>query len=220
MESESSSFLLISLSSLFALINPIGITPIVLSLTENLNIKEYNRTIIKGIFLAAIILLIFALIGQHILSFYDITIQAFKIAGGILFLRIGLNMLEAKVSRTKSTPKESEEATQNDDIALTPIGIPIIAGPGAITSVMLLSAETSSQNEKIIFYFSIIFVLIITFIMLYLGKKITKKLGTTGLRVIQRIMGLILMVIAMQFIIDGLEIITLEFIKTNFFTAI
>ena len=207
MESESSSFLLISLSSLFALINPIGITPIVLSLTENLNIKEYNRTIIKGIFLAAIILLIFALIGQHILSFYDITIQAFKIAGGILFLRIGLNMLEAKVSRTKSTPKESEEAESNSDIAFSPIGIPLIAGPGAITSVMILSAQATSFNQKIIFYLNIIITLFITFIILTLAKKLTKKLGTVGLRVIERIMGMILMVVAVQFIIDGVGVV-------------
>ena len=210
------SFLLISLSSLFALINPIGITPIILSLTEDLSDKEYNKIITKGIFLAGIILLCFALVGQHILSFYDITTHAFKIAGGILFLRIGINMLEAKMSRTKSTPKESEEAIQTEDIALSPIGIPIIAGPGAITSVMLLSAEINGKEEKIIFYASITIVLLITLFILYIGKKLIKKLGTTGLRVIQRIMGLLLMVIAIQFIIDGISAVTLQFIKSNF----
>jgi len=210
------SFFLISISSLFALINPIGIAPIILTVTENFTIKEYNRTIAKGILIAGIILLLFAVIGQYILSFYEITIYAFKIAGGILFLRIGINMLEAKVSRTKSTPKESEEALNNEDIALSPIAIPIIAGPGAITSVMLLSAEASNYNQKIIFYLSIIIVLAITFIILSLGKVFTKKLGTTGLRVIQRIMGLLLMVIAVQFILDGLSFVVLEFIQNNF----
>ena len=116
-------------------------------------------------------------------------------------------MLEAKVSRTKSTPKEAEEAESNNDIAFSPIGIPLIAGPGAITSVMILSAQTTSFNQKIIFYLNIIITLFITFIILTLAKKLTKKLGTVGLRIIEGIMGMILMVIAIQFIIDGLEIV-------------
>ena len=87
--------------------------------------------------------MIFALLGKIIFSFYGITIYAFKIAGGILFLRIGINMIEAKVSRTKSTPKESKEAEANTDIALSPIGIPLLAGPGAITSVMILVSPNS-----------------------------------------------------------------------------
>ena len=149
----------------------------------------------------------FAIMGKIIFSFYGITLHAFKIAGGILFLRIGINMLEAKVSRTKSTPKESEEAGSNSDIAFSPIGIPLIAGPGAITSVMILSAQTTSFNQKIIFYFNIIITLFLTFIILTLAKKLTKKLGTVGLRIIERIMGMILMVVAVQFIIDGVGVV-------------
>jgi multiple antibiotic resistance protein len=150
--------------------------------------------------------------GKIIFTFYGITVYAFKIAGGILFLRIGINMLEAKVSRTKSTPKESEEASGNDDIALTPIGIPLIAGPGAITSVMILAAQAISFEQKVIFYLNIIITLLITFMVLKLGKKLTKKLGTAGLRVIERIMGMILMVVAIQFIIDGLNTVITNYI--------
>jgi multiple antibiotic resistance protein len=200
-------FFIISFSTLFTLINPIGITPIVLSLTEDLNSREYLRTIKTSISLAGIILLVFALMGKLIFSFYGITVYAFKIAGGILFLRIGINMLEAKVSRTKSTPKESQEAIENNDIALTPIGIPIIAGPGAITSVMILAAEASTITHKIIFYSNIIFTLLTTLIILLLAKAISKKLGTVGLRVIERIMGMILMVVAIQYIVDGLNVV-------------
>ena len=160
------SFILLSFSSLFALLNPIGIAPIVLSLTEGYDFQEYKRLIRKSIFFACIILLTFAIMGKIIFSFYGITLHAFKIAGGILFLRIGINMLEAKVSRTKSTPKESKEAEANDDLALTPIGIPLIAGPGAITSVMILSAQTTSFNQKIIFYLNIVITLFFTFIIL------------------------------------------------------
>ncbi len=201
------SFILLSFSSLFALLNPIGIAPIILSITENYSLKDYKKLIRRSTIFACIILLIFAIMGKIIFSFYGITLHAFKIAGGILFLRIGLNMLEAKVSRTKSTPKESEEAETNNDIALSPIGIPLIAGPGAITSVMILSAQTVSFNQKIIFYLSIVLTLLITFIILTLAKKLTKILGTVGLRIIERIMGMILMVVAIQFIIDGMNIV-------------
>ena len=208
------SFLLLTFSSLFTLINPIGIVPIVLSLTEHLNIKEYNRTISKGAILACCILLLFALMGKLIFSFYGITVYAFKIAGGILFLKISMNMLEVKVSRTKSTPKESKEASGNEDIGLTPIGIPLIAGPGAITSVMILSAQATTYPQKIIFYINIVITLLITYILLRLGKKITKRIGTTGLRIVERIMGMILMVVAVQFIIDGLDT-TIKIFLTN-----
>ena len=215
MENLDLSFILLSFSSLFTLLNPIGTAPIVLSLTESLNSKEYDKVIKKSICVACLILLLFAIMGKIIFTFYGITVYAFKIAGGILFLRIGINMLEAKVSRTKSTPKESEEASGNDDIALTPIGIPLIAGPGAITSVMILAAQAVSFEQKVIFYVNIIVTLLITFMILKLGKKLTKKLGTAGLRVIERIMGMILMVVAIQFIIDGLNTVITNYI-TNF----
>ena len=212
MENLDLSFILLSFSSLFTLLNPIGTAPIVLSLTESLSPDEYNKVIKKSICIACFILLLFAIMGKIIFTFYGITVYAFKIAGGILFLRIGINMLEAKVSRTKSTPKESKEASGNDDIALTPIGIPLIAGPGAITSVMILAAQAVSFEQKVIFYLSIILTLLITFIILKLGKKLTKKLGTAGLRVIERIMGMILMVVAIQFIIDGLNTVITNYI--------
>ena len=199
------SFFLLTFSSLFTLLNPIGIVPIILSLTESTNLQEYNKIIRKSTLFACLILLVFAFMGKLIFSFYGITVYAFKIAGGILFLRIGINMVEVTMSRTKSTPKESEEAANNEDIALTPIGIPLIAGPGAITSVMILSAQATTFTHKLIFYLNIVLTLFITFILLKIAKKLTKILGTTGLRVIERIMGMILMVVAIQFIIDGLN---------------
>jgi len=212
MENLDISFILLSFSSLFTLLNPIGTAPIILSLTESFDLPAYKKIIRKSLIVACSILLLFAVLGKVIFTFYGITIYAFKIAGGILFLRIGINMIEARVSRTKSTPKESEEASLSDDIALTPIGMPLIAGPGAITSVMILSAEAVTYGQKIIFYFSIIITLVITYIILSWGKKLTKKLGTSGLRIIERIMGMILMVVAIQFILDGLNIVIENFL--------
>ena len=122
-----------------------------MTLTES--IERDKRTIInrKGILTAGIVLIIFSLIGHYIFSFYGITIHAFKIAGGILFFRIGISMIESKISRTKATPQEEKEAQAKDVFAYTPLGIPMIAGPGAITSAVILSGDTSNIQDKLTF---------------------------------------------------------------------
>tara|TARA_B100000965_G_C19369124_1_gene659484 strand:- start:90 stop:734 length:645 start_codon:yes stop_codon:yes gene_type:complete len=212
MENFNISFFLLSFSSLFTLINPVGITPILLSISENMSVKEYNKIIRKGIITAYIVLFIFSLMGDVFFKFYGITINAFMIAGGILFFRNSLDMIDSKISRLSSTPMETKEAEKKEDIGITPIGIPLIAGPGAITSVMLLSSQTSNFYDKCILHTNIILILIITLLILLLGKRIAISIGTTGIRIIQRIMGLILMVISIQFIINGITPILKEII--------
>ena len=174
MENINVSFILLTFSSLFTLINPIGITPILLSMTEDESDSEYQVIIKKGIITAYIILTIFAIMGDLIFKFYGITIYAFMIAGGILFLRNSFDMIDSKISRESSTPLETKEAIQKEDISITPIGIPLIAGPGAITSIMILSSQTSSYIDKCIVHINILITLIITYIILLLGKKISK----------------------------------------------
>ena len=213
MDNINISFFIISFSSLFALINPLGISPIILSVTEDLSQDEYNRTIKKGIIFATFLLLLFACVGELIFKFYGITIHAFKIAGGILFFRTGLDMLYAQTSRTRTTPQETIEAAETGDISIAPIWIPIIAGPGAITSVMLLSHQAITIYERIFFYFNIILILTITYFLLKVAKNISRKFGMTGIRIIQRIMGLILMVLAVQFIINGINPIVEKWIS-------
>ena len=204
MENFNLTFFLLSFSSLFTLINPIGITPIILSISENMNAAEYNKIIRKGIITAYLILFIFSLMGDLIFKFYGITINAFMIAGGILFFRNSLDMIDSKISRISTTPMETKEAEDKEDISITPVGIPLIAGPGAITSVMLLSSQTNNFYDKCILHINIVVILFITLIVLFLGKKIAASIGTTGIRIIQRVMGLILMVISIQFIINGI----------------
>ena len=127
MENFNISFFLLSFSSLFTLINPIGITPIILSISENMNNVEYNKIVRKGVITAYLVLFIFTLMGDIIFKFYGITINAFMIAGGILFFRNSLDMIDSKISRISSTPMETKEAEDKEDISITPIGIPIIA---------------------------------------------------------------------------------------------
>ena len=213
MESLLISYSLVAFSSLFTLVNPIGFTAIFLSMVDGMTRSEKRKIALKGVITACIVLIVFALVGRLIFSFFGITIDAFKIVGGILFFRSGINLLESKISRTRTTPKEMEEAGTKYEMAFTPIGIPLIAGPGAITSVMILSAEATTFNYRVTLLAVIIIIMIITLLFAYLGEKITNYVGTTGMRIIQRIMGLILMVIAIQFVIDGLTPIVVNWIS-------
>tara|TARA_Y100000768_G_scaffold284273_1_gene218812 strand:- start:1261 stop:1896 length:636 start_codon:yes stop_codon:yes gene_type:complete len=197
-------FLLLSITSLLALINPIGIIPTYIGLLGDHDSEEHKNITYRAILCAFIVLMTFSIMGNLIFNFFGITMDAFRIVGGILFMRIGLDMVESKISRTKSTPKEEKEAESKDEIAYSPLGVPLIAGPGAITSVMILSNQVNSLNEKLLFILSIVICMILTYIALIMGNRLSKKIGTTGIRIIQRLMGIILMVIAIQFIIDGL----------------
>ena len=190
-------------SSLITLINPFGILPIYLTMTQNITKDERNQINKKGLIFAGITLIIFSFIGELIFSIYGITIEAFKIAGGIIFFRIGLSNLESKVSRIKSTPMEQKEALIKDGFAFTPFAIPFIAGPGSISSSMILSNSANILMKKIIFILSIVLCLFITYLIFQSAGRISKTLGTIGIRILQRIMGLLLCVIAIQFIIDG-----------------
>ena len=196
-------FFIFCLTTLFTLINPIGISPILIIMTERFPRKEKINIAKKGSLTAFITLILFSLLGSVIFNFFGITIEAFQIMGGILFFRNGLRMLDSKIGRSRTTPAEQEESEESDDIAISPIGIPLIAGPGAITAAMLLSSQTPQIYSYFTLIFSIFFVLSLVYLILRNGDVILKLLGTTGIRIIQRLMGLILMVIAVQFIING-----------------
>ena len=196
-------FFIFCLTTLFTLINPIGISPILIIMTERFPQKEKINIAKKGSLTAFITLILFSLLGSVIFNFFGITIEAFQIMGGILFFRNGLRMLDSKIGRSRTTPAEQEESEESDEIAISPIGIPLIAGPGAITAAMLLSSQTPQIYSYFTLIFSIFFVLSLVYLILRNGDVILKLLGTTGIRIIQRLMGLILMVIAVQFVING-----------------
>jgi len=198
-------FSIIAFTSLFALVNPVGFAPMFISLVDGMDNNEKKQTANKGILTAGLTLTIFLFIGEFIFQFFGITIAAFKIAGGILFMRSSFNLIEVKKSRTRTTPAEEKSAYNKEDIAYTPIGIPLIAGPGAITSIMVLSTSYPNIQYKIALFIVIILTMIISLIILRMSSKITQKIGTTGLRIIQRIMGIILLTISVQFIIDGIK---------------
>ena len=200
-------FLVLCLSTLLTLINPLGIAPIFVVMTERFSKKEKLQIATKGIATGTITLMVFTFLGSIIFNLYGITIEAFQIMGGILFFRSGLRMLEAQVGRSRTTDTEIEEFKETDEIAISPIGVPLIAGPGAITGVMLLSGKAPSPFSIGTLLLAVIITMIIFYFVLRAGDQVSKKIGVTGMRVIQRIMGLILIVIAVQCVINGVETI-------------
>ena len=196
-------FFILCLTTLFTLINPIGIAPLLMVMTERFSKDEKVKIARKGSATALITLLLFAILGSLIFSFFGITLEAFQIMGGILFFRNGLRMLDAKVGRSRTTPAEQEESQESDDIAISPIGIPLIAGPGAITATMLLSSQTPQIYSYLTLGLSIMIVLTFVYVILRNGEVLKRVLGTSIMRIIQRLIGIILLVIAVQFVING-----------------
>ena len=196
-------FFILCLTTLFTLINPIGIAPLLVVMTEWFSKDRRVKIAKKGSATALITLLLFAILGSLIFSFFGITLEAFQIMGGILFFRNGLRMLDAKVGRSRTTPAEQEESQESDDIAISPIGIPLIAGPGAITATMLLSSQIPQIYSYLTLGLSIMIVLTFVYVILRNGDALIRVLGTSIMRIIQRLMGLIPLVIAVQFVING-----------------
>ena len=193
------------LIGLIAIVNPIGAIPIFISLTSNLETAErgaISRTVVYSVL---IILLLSLVLGDWILKFFGISISSFRVAGGILILLMAIAMMHAKTSGTIRTAEEMEESESKDSIAVVPLAIPLLAGPGAISTVILYAHKSSSLMH----YFLVGLVILATTIILYLAFKsvpfISKYMSQTGINVFTRIMGLILAALAIEFIANGVK---------------
>ncbi len=200
-------YLLFCLSTLFTVVNPLGITPIFAAMTEKFSNDDQKRIAQKGILTGSIVLIVFTLLGSFIFRFYGITVEAFQIMGGVIFFRSGLRMLDAQVGRSRTTQSERDEFKDSDELAISPIGVPLITGPGAITGVVILSGKGTSEYSILVLLLSVIITMSLFYLILRAGNYLAKRIGIAGMRVIERMMGLILMVIAVQFIINGVETI-------------
>ena len=202
------SFSLLSLSSILIIINPLGATLIYVSLTSGMERPAKDTIARDSCRFALIILLIVALAGTWILQLFGITLEAFRIAGGILLFGIGMEMVYAKTSRTKLTATEKYESRETDDIAIMPIALPMIAGPGAITTTIVLMNEATTMTLTAIgvVISSILISIVITYYMMRNSEYIMKKIGQREYRAINRIMGMLLIAIAVQFVINGIRL--------------
>ncbi len=193
---------LVSFTTYFTLINPLGVMPVFISLTNDINQKERKKTAMKASFLSLFILIGFAITGEFIFEFFNISLNALKIVGGYIFFLMGKDMLQARLQRTKISEKELHSYIK--DIAVTPLAIPMIAGPGTITNAIVSMDKASNIIGQLANISALVITIFITYLILVNSSKIIKYIGETGNKVIMRLMGLIVMVIAVEFIIDGI----------------
>jgi multiple antibiotic resistance protein len=188
----------------FFLVDPFGVIPLFLAVTADSTSSERRAVARRSAFTCAIVLCSFALAGSLIFKMFGITLPAFKIAGGIILMGIGLDMLQAKQSGTKATAEEQQEGAEKQDASIIPLGIPMLAGPGAISAVMVLVGESHSVWRQAIIYATILLTSFLSFLILAGADGVRKYLGETGIRILMRLMGLLLVALAVQFIVNGL----------------
>ncbi len=196
-------YTLLAFTSLFTMVTPFGVIPLFSSITSKMTFKQVHKIAFKGVLTAFIIMVLIALAGKFIFNFFHISVNGLRIVGGILFFMSGYDMLQGKVGRMKDEGQSFTEYV--NDFAITPLGIPIICGPGSITMTMVLYNDADQTAEKFILLSVIIVVLLITYLILVSSRKILQFLGDNGNKVLMRIMGLILMVIAVELVFAGMK---------------
>jgi multiple antibiotic resistance protein len=192
------------LIGIFAILNPLGAIPIYLSLMADRRPDEMHRIALKAAVAVAVILTLSVWVGDALLSFFGIGIPAFRIAGGLLVLIIAIAMFGARTSPAQHTDAEQAEAEAKNDIAVVPLAIPLLAGPGAISLTIVDAHQVASLADKIVFSLGIAGVAGIVWVVLRLAEPIGTRLGTGGLNIATRVMGLILAAMAVQFMADGM----------------
>ena len=207
-------FSLLVFTSFFTLINPLGTMPIFMSMTASLSKQKRKRTAKKATLVAFLTILAFAFSGQILFDFFGISVNSFRVVGGIIFFVMGWDMLQARLGNIKHTDDEDKIDAYVEDISITPLAIPMICGPGAITNAIILMEDAANIPQKIMLIVIIALVLLLTYFILVGASKIIDKLGETGNKVMMRLMGLIVMVIAVEFFFSGLKPILLEIINS------
>jgi len=199
-------FSVLAVSSIFFLVDPFAAIGSFLAITEGADKERRARIARKGALTCFIVLTVFALAGRVIFRMFGITLPAFEVAGGLILLLIGLDMLEAKRSPTQETSGDAEEASSKEDAGIVPLGIPMLAGPGAISSVMVLVGQVDTfwgwQMGAILA--SIAITALASYWVLAGADRVRGVMGETGIRILVRIMGLLLVALAMQFFVNGL----------------
>ena len=206
-------YALLCFTSFFTLTNPLGTMPVFLTMTNGLSNEERNRIIKRATITSFLILIGFTFCGQFLFKFFGISTNGFRIAAGIIILKIGYDMLQARYSNAKL--KEDEIKAYANDISITPLSIPMLCGPGAIANGIILMSDASNWALKATLVGVIGLVYILTYIILRLSTRLVRIMGETGNNVMMRLMGLILMVIAVECFVGGLKPILIDIIQMS-----
>jgi multiple antibiotic resistance protein len=197
-------YTLLAFSSLFVIVDPLAVVPAFVAMTPNDAPAAQLRMARMACIVATGVLLLFALAGKWIFQLLGITLPAFQIAGSILLLRMSLDMLYAKRSAAHETREEVEAGTAKDDIAITPLGVPMLAGPGAISAVLILLNQAHGVPQYLALLFCIVAVCGLSYLIFRLAIKGARMLSPLALKLVTRLMGLLLAAISVQFAINGL----------------
>lgn len=198
--------LVLIFTSVLFIVDPFAVIPTFLAMTVRDTPQQRRVLARRGAWTCAITLIAFALGGSMIFKIFGITIGAFKIAGGVLIGLNALDMVQARRSQQRETPVETAEGIQKDDIGIMPLGVPMLAGPGAISTVTVLALGAKSAAATATVYGSILLTALLTYLVLSAASMVERRLGQTGMRVLTRLMGLVLCAIAVQFIVDGIKL--------------
>lgn len=191
--------------SIFAIVDPVGALPFFVALTDGF--EEVDRRIVlrRAVLVLGGVLVLFALLGRFLFAAFGFTLGAFEIAGGILLFVVAFDMLQGEVTRTKFTAQDHEAASQRrDELAVVPLGIPLLAGPGAISTVMIYEGSAGSDPLVIVATFvAIVLTAAVTFLVLRFGQPILRAIGRVGVMAMTRVLGLILAALGVQFVLNG-----------------
>ena len=204
-------FALLCFTSFFTLTNPLGTMPVFLTMTNGMNDHERKAIVRRATIVSFITLMVFTFSGQFLFKFFGISSNGFRIAGGFIIFKIGFDMLQARYSNAKL--KEEEVKTYADDISITPLAIPMLCGPGAIANAIMLMDDASTFTLKGTLIGIIALVYFITFLILQASTRLVRILGETGNNVMMRLMGLILMLIAVECFVSGLKPILIDILR-------
>lgn len=197
-------FSLLALSSIFFLVDPFAALPTFLAVTAGADRERRRAMARKASLTAWVVLSTFSVAGKYLFQVFGITLPAFEIAGGVILLLIGLDMLEAKRSPTQESSVEAEAAASKEDAGIVPLGVPMLAGPGSITSVMVLVGQVQRWWQMASILAAILVTAVICFLVLGNSDRVAKALGETGIRILVRVMGLLLVALAVQYFVNGM----------------
>ena len=190
----------------FTIVDPVGMVPATLSVTAHATTEQRRRVTDRAVLVAGAIIVFMALVGHYFLTYLGITLPAFGIAGGILLLLIAIDMLFARPSRAKTDPDSLHEPAEAENVAVCPLAIPFIAGPGTIATVLLLINLSKGNTEKLmIIYLAYGAALLVTWLCMRSAELVMRFLTRTGVNVLTRLLGIIMAALAVQFILNGLH---------------
>ncbi len=197
--------------TLITIVDPLGLIPVYLPIADRFSPDKRRKLIWKSSFIAFIVTMVFLILGKHLFNYLEIDVNAIYIVGGILLFMIGLDMINARPRRTKSSPEEEEEVKSLEDVSVFPLAIPMLSGPGTIAAVVMFSTKHEGIGNLLVVAAAILVAIFLAAMAMLFSEKLLRVFGRTGLNVIDRVMGILLCTLAVQFVINAVGNLVRDF---------